>query len=322
MPLEGESGVQLNSLLFAPVGQRVITLRRFRGSCNSALHPGRVAPQSAHRAASEPHGVGGSGQWSSGESKAIAGRGTRTRARHLRASPRWSARPNLIEAAAGDGSAVRGNVRSSAAVRRSDIRATTNRPRACRSRSDTTDAASRYPVEWSSACTGSAPGRRPSPRRCDPARGLHKAVEPATFRFAGVESPRRECATRAPDAGRRASPDRAQPLERRRPVAEYDASASEQLSNRAASCAPTQVEDRGRFPLRCRDAAGISGRLRRVDAKHVGAEQREGAGRDRSGDHASEVEHADAGERPGRVGHPRLGCRRGRASIRRSGGRR
>ena len=43
VPLEAESWRSVDSLLFAPLGQRVITLRGFRGSCNWALHPGRVA---------------------------------------------------------------------------------------------------------------------------------------------------------------------------------------------------------------------------------------------------------------------------------------
>lgn len=38
----------------APVGQRMNTLRRCGGSCNSALHPGRVARHSTDRGASGP----------------------------------------------------------------------------------------------------------------------------------------------------------------------------------------------------------------------------------------------------------------------------
>ena len=101
----------------------------------------------------------------------------------------------------------------------------------------------------------------------------------------------------------RAQPE---PIEGTRAVAgDDDVRGLEQVLEHAAVGRAREIEQRGALAVTAVEVLPLRfGQLRRVDPQHVRAQQREGAGRDGPGDHAREIEDADAAQRL--IGRPPL----------------
>ena len=140
-----------------------------------------------------------------------------------------------------------------------------------------TPAASRYPVAWSSACTGKTLGvtavGRLGPR--DPRGGLHDAVETTPVRPGSRRSPRGQ--RRVDDRGvARGDRLRVEPVlsQRSRPVTgDEDVGVGEQVVQASQVGGPTQVQQGGALAgARVHMHLGDLGQVRVVDAQHVAPE--------------------------------------------------
>ena len=180
-------------------------------------------------------------------------------------------------------------------------------------------AAARYPVAWSSACAGSAPGLASPPRlfHRDPARRLHETVEPAARPPRPNVAPGAQVQEDEPGVARRERGGcQAELVERSRPVGRHEhVGIVEEMLELGVTDRRPEVDERAALPDQPVERQCLHlGERGCVDAQHVGAVRGERARAHGSCDHAREVEHAHPVERARR---PSRG--RARAPHHRSG---